>query len=104
MHRLVWIHAGRKPIMLVLSWRGSFYIGSYNCYHVLNKVVFGFSDNTTTTTTTTPKPTLKPTNSPPDLPDVGESEKEHKSSLTIFFILLVIGEYEFFMFILINLK
>jgi hypothetical protein len=24
MRRLVWIHAGRKPIMLVLSWRGSF--------------------------------------------------------------------------------
>jgi hypothetical protein len=24
--RLVWIHAGRKPIMLVLSWRGSFVI------------------------------------------------------------------------------
>jgi hypothetical protein len=23
MRRLVWIHAGRKPIMLVLSWRGS---------------------------------------------------------------------------------
>jgi hypothetical protein len=23
MLRLVWIHAGRKPIMLVLSWRGS---------------------------------------------------------------------------------
>ncbi|XP_060565414.1 sodium/hydrogen exchanger 8-like isoform X2 [Ruditapes philippinarum] len=48
-------------------------------------------NTTTTTTTTTPKPTLKPTNSPPDLPDVGESEKEHKSSLTIFFILLVIA-------------
>jgi hypothetical protein len=25
MRRLVWIHAGRKPIMLVLSWHGSFY-------------------------------------------------------------------------------
>jgi hypothetical protein len=25
MRRLVWIHAGRKPIMLVLSWRGSLY-------------------------------------------------------------------------------
>jgi hypothetical protein len=24
MRRLVWIHAGRKPIMLVLSWRGSY--------------------------------------------------------------------------------
>jgi hypothetical protein len=24
MRRLVWIHAGRKCIMLVLSWRGSF--------------------------------------------------------------------------------
>jgi hypothetical protein len=24
MRRLVWIHAGRKRIMLVLSWRGSF--------------------------------------------------------------------------------
>jgi hypothetical protein len=24
MRRLVWIHADRKPIMLVLSWRGSF--------------------------------------------------------------------------------
>jgi hypothetical protein len=24
MRRLVWIYAGRKPIMLVLSWRGSF--------------------------------------------------------------------------------
>jgi hypothetical protein len=23
MRRLVWIHAGRKPIMLVLSWHGS---------------------------------------------------------------------------------
>jgi hypothetical protein len=23
MHRLVWIYAGRKPLMLVLSWRGS---------------------------------------------------------------------------------
>jgi hypothetical protein len=23
---LVWIHAGRKPIMLVLSWRSSFVI------------------------------------------------------------------------------
>ena len=51
-----------------------------------------FSDNGTTTTTSTPKPTLKPTDSPPDLPEVGESEKEHKSSLTIFFILLVIGK------------
>jgi hypothetical protein len=28
MRRLVWIHAGRKPIMLVLSWRGS-YINKY---------------------------------------------------------------------------
>jgi hypothetical protein len=27
MHRLVWIHAGRKHIMLVLSWRGT-----YECY------------------------------------------------------------------------
>jgi hypothetical protein len=26
MRRLVWIHAGRKPIMLVLSWRGSYSI------------------------------------------------------------------------------
>jgi hypothetical protein len=26
MRWLVWIHAGRKPIMLVLSWRGSFII------------------------------------------------------------------------------
>jgi hypothetical protein len=25
MRRLVWIHAGRKPIMLVLSWHGSNY-------------------------------------------------------------------------------
>jgi hypothetical protein len=25
MRRLVWIHGGRKPIMLVLSWRGSFF-------------------------------------------------------------------------------
>jgi hypothetical protein len=24
MRRLVWIHAGRKPIMLVLSWHGSY--------------------------------------------------------------------------------
>jgi hypothetical protein len=24
MRRLVWIHTGRKPIMLVLSWRGSY--------------------------------------------------------------------------------
>jgi hypothetical protein len=24
MRRLVWIHAGRRPIMLVLSWRGSY--------------------------------------------------------------------------------
>jgi hypothetical protein len=24
MRRLVWIHAGRKPMMLVLSWRGSY--------------------------------------------------------------------------------
>jgi hypothetical protein len=24
MRRLVWIHAGRKSIMLILSWRGSF--------------------------------------------------------------------------------
>jgi hypothetical protein len=28
MRRLIWIHAGRKPIMLVLSWRGS-YIALY---------------------------------------------------------------------------
>jgi hypothetical protein len=26
MRRLVWIHAGRKRIMLVLSWRGSYYM------------------------------------------------------------------------------
>jgi hypothetical protein len=26
MRRLVWNHAGRKPIMLVLSWRDSFFI------------------------------------------------------------------------------
>jgi hypothetical protein len=26
MRRLVWVHAGRKRTMLVLSWRGSFYI------------------------------------------------------------------------------
>jgi hypothetical protein len=24
MHRLVWIHAGRKSIMLILSWHGSY--------------------------------------------------------------------------------
>jgi hypothetical protein len=29
MRRLVWICAGRKPIMLVLSWRGSFYNKEY---------------------------------------------------------------------------
>jgi hypothetical protein len=31
--RMVWIHAGRKPIMLILSWRGSF-MGSepMGCY------------------------------------------------------------------------
>jgi hypothetical protein len=29
MRRLVWIHAGRKPIMLVLSWHGSYVIVSY---------------------------------------------------------------------------
>jgi hypothetical protein len=28
MRRLVWIHAGRKPIMLVLSWRGSYSVAS----------------------------------------------------------------------------
>jgi hypothetical protein len=26
MHRLVLIHAGREPIMLVLSWRGSYIV------------------------------------------------------------------------------
>jgi hypothetical protein len=26
MCRLVWIHAGRKPIMLVLSWRSSYIV------------------------------------------------------------------------------
>jgi hypothetical protein len=26
MRRLVWIHAGSKPIMLVLSWHGSFIV------------------------------------------------------------------------------
>jgi hypothetical protein len=32
MRRLVWIHAGRKRIMLVLSWRGSFQEIDYdNC-------------------------------------------------------------------------
>jgi hypothetical protein len=30
MRRLVWIHAGRKPIMLVLSWRGSNMFGLFN--------------------------------------------------------------------------
>jgi hypothetical protein len=26
MRRLVWVHVGRKPIMLVLSWRGSYVV------------------------------------------------------------------------------
>jgi hypothetical protein len=29
MRRLVWIHAGRKPIMLVLSWHGSYLLEIY---------------------------------------------------------------------------
>jgi hypothetical protein len=36
MRRLVWIHAGRKPIMLVLSWRGSYV--HYNYVHVVIKL------------------------------------------------------------------
>jgi acetoin utilization deacetylase AcuC-like enzyme len=31
MHRLVWIHAGRKRTMLVLSWRGSIHVIGYDC-------------------------------------------------------------------------
>jgi hypothetical protein len=39
MRKLVWIHIGRKPIMLVLSWRGS-YIVFGNLVSVLEIKVF----------------------------------------------------------------
>jgi hypothetical protein len=38
MRRLVWIHAGGKPIMLVLLWRGSF-IFKVHISHYLEKLV-----------------------------------------------------------------
>jgi hypothetical protein len=37
--------------------------------------------------------TAKPNAGPGDLPQAGESEKEHKSSLKAFFILIVVGLY-----------
>jgi hypothetical protein len=37
MRRLVRVHAGRKPIMLVLSWRGSFDIYIEHIYQVWSK-------------------------------------------------------------------
>jgi hypothetical protein len=47
MRRLVWIHAGRKPTMLVLSWRGSYdtmmsvsvKIYEYVIYFILSRVL-----------------------------------------------------------------
>jgi hypothetical protein len=45
MRRLVWIHAGRKRITLVLSWRGSFFVAealnvldSSTCFSKQHKV------------------------------------------------------------------
>jgi hypothetical protein len=32
MHRLVWIHAGCKPIVLVLSWRGSYASSNFSFF------------------------------------------------------------------------
>jgi hypothetical protein len=37
MRRLVWIHAGRKRTMLVLSWRGSIVI-LFSRYHIRHEV------------------------------------------------------------------
>jgi hypothetical protein len=42
MRRLVWIHAARKPIMLVLLWRGSF-VSSVHFYFIhltLKRIIF----------------------------------------------------------------
>ena len=49
------------------------------------------TDFNTTTTTTLKTTTVKPIKLP-DLPEKGAAEKEHHSSLTIFFILLVVGK------------
>lgn len=64
---------------------------------ILNNVAhFNFresNENTTTTTTTTVKTTKVTTQKlVPDLPELAEAEEEHQKSLTIFFILLVIGK------------
>jgi hypothetical protein len=37
MHRLVWIHAGRKPIMLVLSWGDSNAVYHYRRWNIMPK-------------------------------------------------------------------
>ena len=44
---------------------------------------------TTTTAATKITPSDK---TPEDLPKIGDAEEEHKNSLTIFFILLVVGK------------
>ncbi|VDI78270.1 Hypothetical predicted protein, partial [Mytilus galloprovincialis] len=52
--------------------------------------------NVTETNTTTTSTTLTPTKAPtkpvgPELPEKGAAEQEHHSSMTIFFILLVVA-------------
>jgi hypothetical protein len=39
MRRVIWIHDGRKPIMLVLSWRGSNIIAEYQ-YNLIWRILF----------------------------------------------------------------
>jgi len=48
-----------------------------------------------TNTTTTPLPSSSRTTPVAPLPDEGEVEKEHHYSMTIFFILLVLGEVNY---------
>lgn len=79
--------------MTKLRWWYNLYKGIiYTCIFVYFSVEFdnktiNVSDTTTTTTTSAPKK-VEPA---VDLPAAGSAEEEKHSSLTIFFILLVLG-------------
>ena len=70
-----------------------YYTGNKTCDKDNYVYIYTYRDNVSFATTPATFKTTKPTTVKlvPDLPDTKEAEEEHQTSLTIFFILLVIG-------------